>query len=350
VPNGKKVATWLTAIAVVSASMTIVTAAAEPGPEPVDVTEAVAEAVAVPPTTASTTTIEEVMPDTPAAVATGLASPVPVPLALANTYRYGPDDRQLLDVYVPSFAPAGGAPVLVYFHAGGWVAGARTDLPEIIAAELARGWAVVSVEYALAPEHTFPAPLYDADLAVRWVRLNAAALGFRGDTVVAVGASAGGHIAAWLAANPTAHRADDPTLAAVPSGVEAAVLLVAPIVLADLLAYDDTFAPAMVGAYLGCPLGDAGLCTADQFAAADPSLHLGPGPAPVYVVHGGFDDMIPALVHGAAVSSAWSAAGSEAHVVVAPYAGHNLDATNTDVRAIDEFLDHAVAMPSRTSP
>ena len=109
------------------------------------------------------------------------------------------------------------------------------------------------------------------------------------------------------------------------------------------------YAPAMVGAYLGCPFGVASLCTADQLAAADPSEHLGPYPAPVYAVYGGLDDMIPADVHGVAMSNAWSSAGGESYVVVAPFAGHNLDATNTDVRAIDEFLAHAVAMRSRTS-
>ena len=53
------------------------------------------------------------------------------------------------------------------------MAGARIDLPDIVAAQLARGWAVVSVDYALAPVHRFPEPVRDADLAVRWVRRHA---------------------------------------------------------------------------------------------------------------------------------------------------------------------------------
>jgi hypothetical protein len=98
----------------------------------------------------------------------------------------------------------------------------------------------------------------------------------------------------------------------------------------------------MVAAYLGCPLNDASLCTDDQFDAADPTLHLGPDPAPVHAVHGAHDEMIPAAVHGVAIANAWAAAGVEARVDVAD-ADHNLDASNTDVAAIDAFLDRVVA-------
>jgi acetyl esterase/lipase len=164
----------------------------------------------------------------------------------------------------------------------------------------------------------------------------------RTDAVVAAGASAGGQIAAWLAADAAAHRANDPALADVPSGVDAAVLLVAPIVLAELPKHDSTFAPAMVSAYLGCPDGDASLCAPEQYAAADPSQHVGPRPTPVYVVHGGLDDMIPATIHGGAIAEAWAAAGGSARVTVAPGAGHNLHSGNTDVASIDAFLDAVV--------
>jgi acetyl esterase/lipase len=205
----------------------------------------------------------------------GLVSPVSRRWPRAATYEYGPDGHQLLDVYVPDGAPATGAPVLVYFHAGGWVAGARTDLPDIDAAQLARGWAVVSVDYALAPEQRFPQPVLDGDRAVRWVRANGGALGLDPRTIVAVGASAGGHIAAWLAANPTRYRVDDAVLGDVRSGVDAAVLLVTPVVMADLRARRHS--PAIL-AYLGCAEERADRCTDEQLAAGDPTRNMGPRP------------------------------------------------------------------------
>src|SRR2546421_376209 len=55
---------------------------------------------------------------------------------------------------------AGPAPVIVFFHGGGWTIGS-VDSHDSIAARLAAEsrCAVVSVEYRLAPQHKFPTPL-----------------------------------------------------------------------------------------------------------------------------------------------------------------------------------------------
>jgi acetyl esterase/lipase len=283
---------------------------------------------------------------------TVLAPPVPVavphlltsePVAHAATYAYGPDPHQLLDVIVPPSIAPDGPPVVVYLHSGGWIAGERKNVPELVTRQLSRGWAIVSVDYGLAPADRFPAPVEDADLAVRWVRANARALGLRSDRIVAAGSSAGGHLAAWLAANPSVHRAHDVALADVPSGVDAAVLLVAPVVMSDLRQHEDTFAPAILAAYLGCPDGQADRCSDEVMAAADPTRDMGEAPAPVYALHGALDHMFPAAIHGDAITTAWREAGGIAVVEVAPFGGHDLDPTNTDVGSLDRFLDAVLA-------
>jgi acetyl esterase len=86
--------------------------------------------------------------------------------------------------------------VLVYYHGGGWVVGDLDshDAP-CRALAAASGARVLSVDYRLAPEHPWPAPLEDALAAFeRGVEL-------AGDpSRVAVGGdSAGGHLAAWVA-------------------------------------------------------------------------------------------------------------------------------------------------------
>ena len=60
---------------------------------------------------------------------------------------------------------------LVYLHGGGWVAG-DLESHRPIAAELARltGWAVLLVDYRLAPEHPFPAAFDDCVAAMTWAR------------------------------------------------------------------------------------------------------------------------------------------------------------------------------------
>ncbi|GGJ00562.1 hypothetical protein GCM10010885_07210 [Alicyclobacillus cellulosilyticus] len=56
------------------------------------------------------------------------------------------------------------------------------------------------VDYRVAP-YRHPVPLADAQRAVRWVRYHAADLGIRADRVAVMGFSAGGHLAATLAAH-----------------------------------------------------------------------------------------------------------------------------------------------------
>ncbi|TCC36385.1 alpha/beta hydrolase [Kribbella speibonae] len=111
----------------------------------------------------------------------------------------GPAGPIPLRVYQPLSA-AVPAPVIVWFHGGGWMIGSL-DTGDIVARALCRGVGavVVSVDYRLAPEHPWPAGLDDAAAALRWVAEHAEEL--CGDPVrIAVGGdSAGGNLAAVLA-------------------------------------------------------------------------------------------------------------------------------------------------------
>ena len=90
-----------------------------------------------------------------------------------------------------------GAPLLVYYHGGGHVIG-DLDTHEETCRLLCRhaGHHVLSVDYRLAPEHPFPAPLDDAVAAFRWGSAHAAALGADPARVSVGGDSAGGTLAA----------------------------------------------------------------------------------------------------------------------------------------------------------
>jgi acetyl esterase len=92
------------------------------------------------------------------------------------------------------------APAVVFCHAGGFALG-NLDTDHRQCVELARRGActVVSVDYRLAPEHPFPAPLDDATAVLRWVAANAAELGVDPARVAVGGSSAGAALAACLA-------------------------------------------------------------------------------------------------------------------------------------------------------
>ncbi|GAB4273225.1 MAG: hypothetical protein Kow0013_27080 [Pararhodobacter sp.] len=91
-------------------------------------------------------------------------------------------------------------PCLIYMHGGAWMQGS----PEThwdITARIA-SWnrqTVVSVDYALAPEHPFPAAIDQCNAVARWVHANAADLGIDPTRIAVGGDSAGGNLAAVLA-------------------------------------------------------------------------------------------------------------------------------------------------------
>jgi acetyl esterase len=92
-------------------------------------------------------------------------------------------------------------PVLVYAHGGGWVMGGL-DTHDGLCRHLAAGtgWAVLAVDYRLAPEHPFPAPVQDLDRVLAWVRaVGAAAYGLDAGRIAVGGDSSGGHLAAVAA-------------------------------------------------------------------------------------------------------------------------------------------------------
>ncbi len=95
---------------------------------------------------------------------------------------------------------AEGLGLLVYFHGGGWVFG-NLESHDAACRSLANrsGHAVLSIDYRLAPEHPFPAPLEDAVTATRWAHANAASLGCNPDRLAVGGDSAGGNLAAVVA-------------------------------------------------------------------------------------------------------------------------------------------------------
>ena len=107
------------------------------------------------------------------------------------------------DIEVCVIAPrdlAGPAPALYWIHGGGFVLGdvdADIQAPAHIAAAL--GAVVISVEYRLAPEHPFPAPVEDCYAGLTWLAGSAGELGIDHARVAIGGVSAGGGLAAAVA-------------------------------------------------------------------------------------------------------------------------------------------------------
>jgi acetyl esterase len=129
-----------------------------------------------------------------------------VPAALAELIGPGPEVETVRDVSIPGpggdiparvYEPSADPPgTVVYYHGGGWVIGNLDQWDAVCRAlAVASDCRVVNVEYRLAPEHPFPAPVEDSYAALEWVADNLAG----GKPIVVAGDSAGGNLSAVVA-------------------------------------------------------------------------------------------------------------------------------------------------------
>ena len=102
---------------------------------------------------------------------------------------------------------------LVFFHGGGYVIGS-IETHDALCRELAAGAGivVVSVEYRLAPEHPYPAPLDDGQDALAAIAERADELGLDPARLAVGGDSAGGNLATVVAGRWAERRDTDPEL------------------------------------------------------------------------------------------------------------------------------------------
>lgn len=113
----------------------------------------------------------------------------------------GPEDAPEVPVrvYRPTES-SGTLPGVLWIHGGGYVLGGVEE-DDLVCQHVAEevGCVVVSVEYRLAPEYPFPAPMEDCYAALKWMAGNALELGIDPARIAITGPSAGGGLTAGLA-------------------------------------------------------------------------------------------------------------------------------------------------------
>lgn len=211
------------------------------------------------------------------------------------TVRYGAEHPdQFAELTLPA-GPARGVVVLV--HGGFWRARYGLEGARPLAADLARrGWVAWNLEYRrVGAGGGYPATFDDVAAGVDALRPAAEEHGFGLDTVLALGHSAGGHLATWAASRDRHERWARRGAVRVTGVVAQAAVL-------DLTAAADLGAGA-VGDLLGHAPGDV-----DR--ALDPIGQV-PLDVPVRCVHGREDDVVPQSQSQAYVAAA-VAAGADA--------------------------------------
>jgi acetyl esterase/lipase len=240
---------------------------------------------------------------------------------------------QRLDIYWPD-AGNGPFPVIVAIHGGAFMGGDKRDaqLTPMLAG-LARGYAVISINYRLSGEAKFPALVQDVKAAIRWVRANAANFLFDPAHIAVWGGSAGGYLALMAGVAAGVAALDDPVLghSEQSCAVQAVVDWFGP---TDFLQMDaqlaeSGLAPTPEFAHCGANSPESLLLGAritdvpDRVAAANPETYLHAGAPPIFIQHGDRDPVVPCQQSARFAAHAQALLGEQkVRFEVLPGAGH----------------------------
>lgn len=129
---------------------------------------------------------------------------LPAGAQVERDIAYGPDAAERLDVYRPAHAEK--APVVFMVHGGGWRTGDK-GLHRVVKNKVGhwvgQGYLLVSINYPLVPQAN---PLQQADevaKAMAFAQSHAASWGGDARRFVLMGHSAGAHLVALIAADPS---------------------------------------------------------------------------------------------------------------------------------------------------
>lgn len=201
-------------------------------------------------------------------------------------YREVGGRRARLDLYRPRGAPpTRGWPLVVAIHGGGWTGGSKDDFGPTMVRLARSGVAVAAVDYRLARSGrpSWPENFDDVREAVRWLRRHADRLDLDPGRFAALGASAGGHLAALVGTWPEGSGPPGDASARVAAVID----FYGPADLADLAGSPgaESAAARMLG---GPAVGSRGL-----YERASPIRHVDANDPPFLLIHGDRDRTVP---------------------------------------------------------
>ncbi len=231
--------------------------------------------------------------------------------------KYGPAAHQFGELWLPS--GRGPFPTVVLIHGGCWLAELPgTELMAYMAADLqARGYAVWSIDYRRIGEAGggYPGTYQDAGAAIDKLRTLAAVHKLDLSQLVAIGHSAGGHLALWAAARGKIVK-ESPIGSVDPLPIQGVVSLAG---IDDLKAYraDGPSAcggPETIDAIAGASRGG------DPYLDTSPAA-LAPIGVPQAVISGALDPIVPPQF-GWDYAMAAAGAGDKVRQLTIEGAGH----------------------------
>jgi acetyl esterase/lipase len=245
-------------------------------------------------------------------------------------YNENPSNPLHLDFYPGATTTV---PLVVWIHGGAWMAGSRHKTPTGFLQQ--DGYAVASISYRLTDKAIFPAQIHDCKCAIRFLRANAESLGFDSRRIGTWGASAGGHLAAMLAL--TGGNVELEGAEGYPqqtSDVQATCDWFGP---SDLInmpyqesEMDHAGADSPEGRLVGGVISDR----SELAKMASPINHVSAAAAPMLIVHGTADPLVP-YAQSTSLCQAMEKAGASVEMITYEGSGHG-DGRFTQASAFDD--------------
>lgn len=262
-----------------------------------------------------------------------------------NVPFLGAARNETADIYSPLVPPKGKMAAIIIIHGGGFNDGDKARPREINLATnlVSQGYLCMSINYQLRRKKgdvTWPQSVHDAKAAVRWLRKNAERLQIDPARIGIIGCSAGGNLAAMLALTQPKDGFDlaEP-YGEFSSAVNCAVDFYGAVKLMeyhDMKMFNKTRKEAP-----------------ELYIKASPVTYAHKNAAPMLIVHGTADDVVP-LSQSESLAAALKEAGAEHELVIVPNAPHtfHLQPKQRDLRPlVFQFFERHLKTggPAKTS-
>jgi acetyl esterase/lipase len=182
----------------------------------------------------------------------------------------------------------------------------------------AAGYTTFVITHRAAPRFHFPAPVEDAQRAVRWVRQNAARYGIGPDRIGALGASSGGHLVSMLGTLDGRGSAENDDPVEKQSAKVQCVAALYPVT--DPATVDTPVGLQAVTSFMGAP----SRFDPKAFREAAPVNHVTADDPPFLLIHGDADRTVP-YAQSAMMEAALKKAGVLVKLVRVPGGDHGSD-------------------------
>jgi acetyl esterase/lipase len=206
------------------------------------------------------------------------------------------------------------------------------------------GYILFVVNHRNGPRFHYPAAVEDVQRAVRFIRYNASAYEINPHRIGAVGYSSGAHLSALLGVLDQNEDADDPDpVNHVSARVQCVVAAATP---ADLTLYRSPEWAVFMGQSMAPAGASADPVAVKAYRAASPVTHVSATSAPMLLLHGDADNLVPFQM-AETMREAMEKAGADVKLIRLPGGSHDFAGETSARPDWPDFFSESVSWMDR---